>query len=259
MTRQESLAKKSASKIAIFNLMKLCSKYLIGYFLVKNMDSNSKHITDFLQVLKLFQDDFFGDAFYDINYKTNVESRKPINLPSDGDVDALLDECRLLMKVDTYDLPTDNYLKIRSAVITTLIIFNARRGGEPVRLILKQWEEALTGEWVDEDETNDMLVTYQTGKGPNHLVPVFFPSETHQAMKFLVDPDNRSLCGVLPTNNYVFASKSSNYHTSGWHAINDILESLSLKGAINATRNRHRVASLLANCLLYTSPSPRDS
>lgn len=113
-------------------------------------------------------------------------------------------------------------------------------------MILKQWEEALTGEWVDEDETNDMLVTYQTGKGPNHLVPVFFPSETHQAMKFLVDPDNRSLCGVLPTNNCVFASKSSNYHTSGWHAINDILVSLSLKGAINATRNRHRVASLLA-------------
>ena len=74
--------------------MKLCSKYLIGCFLVKNMDSNSKHITDFLQVLKLFQDDFFGDAFYDINYKTNIESRKPINLPSDGDVDTLLDECR---------------------------------------------------------------------------------------------------------------------------------------------------------------------
>ena len=239
-------AQKSASKVAILNLLKLCAKYLIGHFLGKNLDVNAKHVTDFLQVLKLFQDDIFGDAFYDINYKRNVESRKPINLPSDSDVQILLDECRLLMNIDAFEFPTDNYLKIRSAVITTLVIFNARRGGEPVRLTLKQWQEALSGDWVDEDESNDMLVTYQTGKGPNHLVPVFFPSETHQAMKFMCDANNRRLSGILPTNNYIFASKSSKYHTSGWHAINDVLESLSLKGAINATRNRHRVASLLA-------------
>ena len=35
-------------------------------------------------------------------------------------------------------------------------------------------------------------------------------------------------------------------HASGWHCINDILKRISLEGAINTTRNRHRVASLLA-------------
>lgn len=245
---------KSSLKIAVLNLLKLVSKYLIGHFLVKNLDEHSKCVTDFLQVLKLFEDDMFGDAYYDINYKKNVESRKPVNLPNNDDVALLLNECKAIMtNIDQFQLPNESFLKVRAATVTTLIIFNARRGGEPVRLTIKQWNEALTGQWVDESDDvskEDMLVTYQTGKGANHLVPIMFPPETHQAIKFLVDQNNRSLAGVLKTNQYVFPSKSSEYHTSGWHAVNEILTMLSLKGAINATRNRHRVASLLAKLQL---------
>ena len=92
-----------------------------------------------------------------------------------------------------------------------------------------------------------MLVTYQTGKGANHLVPVMFPTETLSAMKYLVDPEVRWKAGVVTSNDYIFAStQRSDSHASGWHCINDILTRLSLKGAINATKNRHRVSSLLA-------------
>lgn len=245
---------KSGLKVAILNLLKLISKYLIGHFLVQNMDKKSQMITDFLRVLNLFEDDIFGDAYYDINYRANIESRKPVNLPSNDDVEMLLKECKSIMNnIDQFELTSEVFLKVRSATVTTLIIFNARRGGEPVRLTIKQWEEALSGEWVDESDQSDdeMLVTYQTGKGANHLVPIMFPPETFEAMKFLVDEKNRSMAGVLSSNSYVFAStQNSEHHTSGWHAINDILSRISLEGAINATRNRHRVASLLAKLQL---------
>lgn len=92
-----------------------------------------------------------------------------------------------MTNIDTFEFPNEIFW---SATVTTLIIFNARRGGEPVRLTIKQWEEALSGEWLDQSDQNDMLVTYQTGKDPNHLVPIMFPTETLQAMKFLTDEKN---------------------------------------------------------------------
>ena len=151
------------------------------------------------------------------------------------------------MKFDVYRF--DIYVDVRNAVVSFLIIFNARRGGEPSRLMKYQWEEALNGEWLDkshelgvdlETEENGMLVTFQTGKGKDHLVPVFFPMETHRAIKYLMDPNIRTEAGVLEANKYMFAAtKGSKGHTSGWHCIDASLQRLSLPGAFNATKNRH--------------------
>ena len=248
---------KSGLKINILNLLKLTAKLLIGHFLIQNLDARSKMVVDFVQVLRLFQDELFGDAYYDLSYRKNVKNRKPLNLPRNDDVQLLLHECEEVMKTaDMFDISGDSYVSLRAATVTYLIIYNARRGGEPVRLQVQQWKEALNGEWVDndmeeEEETDDELVTYQTGKGANHLVPVFFPPVTHTAMKYLTDKEIRRNAGVLCTNEYIFAStQNSASHASGWHSINSILERLQIKGAINATQNRHRVASLLSHLKL---------
>ena len=246
---------KSGLKITIFNLIKLTAKYLIGHYLVLNEDDKSKRIVDFLQVLKMFQEDMFGDAYYDLNYRKNTVSRKPQNLPKEDDVKLLNAECiRIMNSIDVFDMPSESFVSIRSATATFLIIFNARRGGEPVRLNLYQWKEALDGVWDDEEkneENSEVLVTFQTGKGGDHLVAVYFPPECFKAMKFLTDEKTRSEAGVLSSNEFIFAStQKSTSHADGWHCINDILKKLSLEGAINATRNRHRVASLLASLQL---------
>ena len=133
----------------------------------------------------------------------------------------------------------------------------ARRGGEPVRLQLYQWQEALNGEWIDReelpDEFNDetMFITYQTGKGSDHLVPVILPPESIKTMRFLTDKEVHKNVGTPDSNPYIFAStQNSPRHASGWHCINDILRRLYKKGAINATKNRHRVATILAKLKL---------
>ena len=107
----------------------------------------------------------------------------------------LLDECELIMKsIDNYDFPADNYVSVRSAVATSFVSFNAWRRGEPVHLQISQWIEALNGEWIEREESPDdfdpesMLITYQTGKGSDHLVSALFPHETFQDCKFPANP-----------------------------------------------------------------------
>jgi hypothetical protein len=127
-------------------------------------------VVDFLSVLKMFEKDTFGDAYYELNYKKNTVLRKPQNLPKEDDVVTLNNECKKIMSsIDVFDLPTESFVNIRSAVVTFLIIFNVRWGGEPIRLRLYQWQEALDGIWVDkqgfpdEFDNIEMLITFQTG------------------------------------------------------------------------------------------------
>ena len=245
---------KTGLKISIQNLLIISAYYLIRYYLVKWADDKSKRVADFLVVLKLYEDELFGDAYCDINYRRNINVRKPKVFPKQDDVNLLLDEYELIMKsIDTYDFPADNYISVRSAVAASLVIFNARRGAEPVRLQISQWIEALNGEWIEREESlhdfdpESMLITYQTSKGSDHLVSVLFPHETLQACKFLANLEIRKDAGVHKNNVYLRpCTHHSMSHASGWHCINEILKRLNRKGTINATKNRHRVASLLA-------------
>ena len=136
---------KSGLKINILNLLKLTAKYVTGFYLMMNMNNKSKSVVDFLQVLKLFENEIFGDAYYDLNCRRNVNSRKPVNLPNDGDMQLLMKECIEIMKaLDEFEFPAESYADIRGAAL--LIIYNVCRGGEPGRLFLFQCQEALRGD-----------------------------------------------------------------------------------------------------------------
>ena len=95
---------KSGLKISILNMLKLASNYMIGYYLIGNEDERSERVVQFLRVLKLMEDDLFADAYYDINYRKNVQERKPINLPDDDDVKKLLDELKVKIKCNMFNI-----------------------------------------------------------------------------------------------------------------------------------------------------------
>ena len=249
---------KSGLKIGILNLLKRAAKFMIAYFLVKNLDVRSERVVEFLQVLNLFEDEIFGDAYYDISHRRNVNLRKPINLSKDEDVAMLMEEHKAIMNlIDVFAYPSDTFTDVRVAVATALIIFNAKRGGEPVCLQLFRWQEAVNGEWVDKDDIpnefngDTILIAYQTGKWSDHLVPVLFPPETLQATKFLTNNEVRKNAGVHNENPYSFTStKNIKSNDIGWHSINNILKRLPLTGAVKATKNRYRIVSLIARLKL---------
>ena len=133
-------------------------------------------------------------------------------------------------------------------------------GGEPARLLLDDYEQAINDSWIDKqrvynlDEIDQRLIdvlkiTYMTGKGNNHLVPVLIPPDTLPALRRLANPEVRKDLGILTDNIFLFAStRQSEGHTSGWHAVHNVMDTLTLKKPNNlkATSNRHRVSTLFS-------------
>ena len=71
---------KSGMKVYIMNLLKRSANLLMGYFLMKNGDIRSQRVSYFLTVLKLYENETFGDTYYNLNYRMNIALRKPIKL-----------------------------------------------------------------------------------------------------------------------------------------------------------------------------------
>ena len=98
---------KSGFKVNILNLLKLTAKFVVDNFIVKINEIKSKQVTDFMQVLNLFKNEIFGDAYYDINYRKNVTAKKPANLPSDDDINLILEKCtKIMSSTAVLDLPS---------------------------------------------------------------------------------------------------------------------------------------------------------
>ena len=109
----------------------------------------------------------FGDAYDDLNNRKNRTLRKQINLLKNDDVRLLMEERKKLKQsVDKFDHPANAFVNFRSATVTALKIFFGHRVGEPPRLQIYQWHEAVNGEWIikedlpDEFDEYSRLITY---------------------------------------------------------------------------------------------------
>ena len=100
-----------------------------------------------------------------------------------------------VLDISEYDWPTLDFIKVRRTASSAMLIFNGKRGGEPARITLEQYQEAVDQSWLAEEtektEGSETLITYQEGKG-NKLVPIYFPPVVVAACKFLADKDVRA-------------------------------------------------------------------
>nr|XP_054771810.1 uncharacterized protein LOC129279772 [Lytechinus pictus] len=256
---------KPGLKIGVYYLLKKAATITKATYLANAQDDKATEIDKFLEVLKLNENFVFGDATYSLNKNRQTKLRKPQQLPLKQDVEKL--RTHTLQKVEA--MVNDKHLfwdrhqfvRLRDLTVSRLTLFNARRGGEPCRLKIEEWQDAENGVWVDQqmaEEVTDPIekqlldqlkICYQTGKGNNHLVSVLFPKDTFAAMRTLCDPEVRSTAQINVANPYIFAStKGSEEHFSGWHALNNVCENAGMenKEQLNATRNRHRISTIYA-------------
>ncbi|GFR69824.1 histone-lysine N-methyltransferase SETD8-A [Elysia marginata] len=42
-----------------------------------------------------------------------------------------------------------DFVRLRNLTVCRLTMFNARKGGEPARLTIREWDDAVAGAWVD--------------------------------------------------------------------------------------------------------------
>ena len=93
-------------------------------------------------LLKLRKDELFGDATYDLNQRRNVKSKKPEQLPLEGDIKIISRHAIDVMRkyeADAFHMwDIHSFVELRDCACTRLTLFNGRRGGELARLLLRE-------------------------------------------------------------------------------------------------------------------------
>ncbi|MCG7875156.1 MAG: hypothetical protein N0C90_02355 [Candidatus Thiodiazotropha endolucinida] len=251
---------KNGLKIGFGYVLKSVCKYLHGEYLIQGKDAEATEMNRFLAVLNYHWASIFGDAEYANTIKRQEVLRKPQKLPKEQDIKTLRDYT--LTKFQ--DLTNDTYLFVanteytlmRDLVVSRLTLFNARRGGEPSRLLLDEWNDALNDVWYNNTETVDdplekfllgrYKLAYQSGKRVK-LVPLLIVADCWKAMEILANPEVRKQANVFAYNRFVFPNtRLSPNHVSGWKAVEKCCQMAELDNSITATQMRHYVATVYA-------------
>ncbi|KAJ8018163.1 hypothetical protein HOLleu_43996 [Holothuria leucospilota] len=230
---------KAGLKLSLYSLLKSAAKIVKGTYLIEDKDELS-------------------------NNQRQIKLRKPEALPQEDDVRCWRDYTVQRMECITYDQlefwDLHRYVELRDLVVCRLTLFNARRGGEPSRLLVSEWKDAENNVWIDKQQlealddidkalAGNFKVAYQSGKGSKHLVPVLFPKDTIEPVRKLCDEDIRSAAAIASTNIFLFpTTNGSENHVSGWHAVSNVCEKVDLtnKETLTATKNCHRLSTLFA-------------
>ncbi len=262
LTHKDDQTQKNGLKAQLGYLLKTVIIILKGTYLSKEEDEQASQVEKFEAILKLKWRSLFGDAEYANNLKRQQKLRKPEQLPEEGDMLSLRNYTTDQLKHLTgpFEIITNEmYHKIRRLAVCRLTVYNARRSGEPARLLLTEWADAKSGAWLDPNAVsrleeldrqliNRVKVCYQAGKGVKHLVPILVPNDTEAALDILADQNIRLTVGVHPNNIYLFANiRGSDHHASGWHEVKKCCQEAGITRQLNATRVRHRASTLYAS------------
>ena len=260
-TRDETGKLKHGLKLNIQNLLKTSCKVMKGHYLIKDEMQMKTGIENFEAVFRLREPDIFGDALYTVKHRRQEVLRRPASLPDENIVQTIRDFIvgKLKEHDDEFDMwDRKKFNEVRNLLVGRITLFNARRGGEPSRLTLKEWEQADKGVWLTgnnaPDTTNEktmqllksLKIAYQGGKGLK-LVPCLIPQECHRLLRHIASAEVRSDSGVHPQNIFLFPStKNSKDPVNGWYCIEEICKAANLPNALNATEIRHRASTLFS-------------
>lgn len=262
LTAKEDGGLKAGAKKNLGHLLNNVIENLRGKLIWEKKFNEIPKLDNFVALFKFFKWEIFDDAEYNCIKNRQEELRRPKKLPEEDDVQKIRDYIleRMQNMADTFQfLDSSQYIQLRDMVVCRLTLFNARRGGEPSRLTLKEWSDADKGVWLDKKQLGykaDPLeqkllgkykLAYQSGKCISQMVPNLIPENTWNAINKLVDPQIRLAAGVHPENNYVFPNvQRSLFHTSGWKCVESVCKQAGVSKRINATQMRHRVSTIYA-------------
>ena len=251
----------SSLKLSLGYILKTAARVMKGVFLNDGEDAKAAEIDIFLTILELNWGHLFAAAQCKMDMRRQEKLRKPAELPLEDDVRKLRDYNvkQIVAANDTYLLHgTYEFNRLRALLVCRLTLFNARRGGEPAKLTLKEWQDAEAAAWIDpqciervKDPMEKSLIgrfklAYQPGKGKK-LVPLLIPLDCCDAIKKLIDL--RTHINVNPLNPYVFPmTMNSLDHASGWHCVHEVCEAADVQSPnrLTATKMRHRASTLYA-------------
>lgn len=259
VTKEEEKLKHGV-KNKIYYLLASSQEILVGHYYSLDMDENAQEIEKFRKLLDLNKAVIFGDAVYAVNINRQRKLRMPEQMADEEEVKKLRQYICSTIECYTSEftmIGPHEFVIVRDSICSRLTLFNARRGGEPARLRLCQYDDIKTERWVNSSQKKKledwekklfqhMEVTYQTGKGV-HLVSDFVPQDCWKGLDLLADTETRRRAGIPDTNDYVFANtQQSEYHVTGWSAIRKMCEEAKVDNPslLTATKQRHRISTI---------------
>ena len=253
---------KYGLKLNVHAVIQRTIKVLKGIYVEEKKDDSAKEVELFQTAYAFRAHEIYADARHKTIANSLEKSRRPEALPNNSDLEKLNIYITDLLK-SCKDVE-GNFCIIRSALVCRLTLFNARRGEEGSRLLLKQFEDSLAGVWIPSevenirDEAEHYLLgkyklAYLTGKG-RKFVPILIPNDIIPTMKLLAAA--RAAYGIPASNPFLFGCKHSDNHCSGWQAVSTMCHLSGVK-PITATAMRHKVSTLYAS--LEMTPSERET
>ncbi|XP_052063070.1 uncharacterized protein LOC127702809 [Mytilus californianus] len=263
MAAKDDGGMKSGLKKNLGHLLKNVIRHIKGQHLLQGKRDELVKIEEFKTLFDYYRKEIFDGAEYNCIKNRQENLRRPQYLPLDDDVRRLRNYTLsgIAQMDDPYQiLDVNEYPRLRDLVVARITLFNAKRGGEPSRLTLKEWNDEKDGVWLDEThkkkaKTSEELelfeiykLSYQSGKSVCHMLPTLIPKDSWKAIRKLADPQIRQMAGVKPTNIYVFPNiQGSNFHVNGWNSVNKVCKQAGLTKEINATQMRHYMSTVFAN------------
>ena len=262
--KNQSRGQKSGLKLALGYVLKKAIKVLKGHYTQFNMLEQADEVGRFSDVLGLNWDFLFYSAQLECEQRRGV-LRKPESMPLEQDVKKLKE----YLVSEMHDLLNDEYkiwdphdfVALRNLLVSRLTMFNARRGGEPARMTVAEWEEAEKKLWIDpnrvqqvSDPLENALLTsthlaYMAGKGSKRLVPVLIPHDTVEPLRKLVR--ERQNANIHKDNPFLFPNIGGSLdHALGWNSLKAVTlamgDQLEQPHLLIADKFRHRASTLFA-------------
>ena len=266
---------KAGLKVRIGFLLKKLIKIGKGHYIYLGEMEKSVATERFAAVLDLNWDFIFYTAQVMCEQRRNT-LRKPQAMPVEQDIlklkEYVITEMQKITDDEFKKWDNHDFVRMRNLIVCRLTMFNARRGGEPARLTLQEWREALDGAWVDpnlvqniQDPLEKALfdqykLAYSAGKGSKKLVPILIPNDTVKAIIALTE--QRTEVGISDANPFLFANTGSSLdHAIGWQSIKFVTKmmgsELEKPELLIADKFRHRLSTMYA--LLDLPPSEREA
>ena len=250
---------KDGLKVAMYYLIQKSATILKGVYSQGQKDDLVAEIDLFNGVHLLNKTSVFNSSQYRLYNRRQEHLRAPQNLPSEDLEKRVRDYCiqRLGELAGQFEFwSATTFTEARDLLVVRLTLFNGRRGGEPCRLLMADYQKAREKKWLkksyldkltyaERELVRDLDITYQAGKGKGY-VPCFFPLDTRLPLNKLIE--SRALANIKEANIFLFPCMNTTTHVSGYYAMRQVCMKLKIQTTdINATKNRHYLSTAMAD------------
>ena len=110
-------------------------------------DEKATELDRFHEAYKFGSPALFASARARAIHQSMNKVRRPASLPDDATFAAEIARITTGRQVKV-----EEYVLLRSLVVSRLTMFNGRRGEDPARMLITEWDDAKNGEWISRHE-----------------------------------------------------------------------------------------------------------